>query len=154
MSFWLSQRRFEIEALVRAGTAEVRGAFADPTWWLRLHPLITGVVERPPGSGLYDITERVPFAGLSIPNQYRVRSSPHEHGVDSEAWSVPAIHITSRLTWTAEGEATRIREATWIDVPAPVARFVARTARRAHVEQLDRIRSALEATASARSKGT
>lgn len=150
MSFWLSSRGFELQIKVRARLDVVRAAFADPTRWLRHHPLITDVVEQPEGSGIYQVTERVPFAGLPIPNRYRVRSAPHEHGVESEAWSAPSIHITSSLTWAEDGEATRIREVTQIKVPFPVASFVARTAEKAHVEQLERIRTLLEEEADGR----
>ncbi|MFO0590416.1 MAG: SRPBCC family protein [Polyangiaceae bacterium] len=144
MAFWMSRRSFEIDLLVRAPLDVVRAQFVEPTRWLRSHPLITDVVPRPGEPGGYDIHEIVRFLGVNVNNKYRVRIAVHEDGVDSEAWSSPAISIQSRLAWRADGDGTRIHEETVIDVPLPVASFVQRTARRAHEDQLGRLRDEIE----------
>lgn len=149
MSLWKSQRSFEIDTLVQAPVERVRALFADPQRWIRLHPLIQEIIEEAGNPGFFQIREVVRFAGIPIDNRYRARIAPHDAGVDSEAWSSPAIHVDNRLRWFAEGSATRIREACSIEAPAPLADYVTRTARRAHEEQLDRVRDTLDTAARA-----
>jgi ligand-binding SRPBCC domain-containing protein len=144
MSLWKSRRSFEIDTLVRAPLERVRALFADPQRWVRLHPLIQDLVEEAENPGFFQIRELVRFAGIPIDNRYRARIARHDAGVDTEAWSAPAIHVDNRLRWFAEGSSTRLRETCSIEAPAPLAGYVTRTARRAHEQQLERVRATLD----------
>ncbi len=147
MSFWKSTRTFELDTLVHAPVEQVRQLFADPRLWIRLHPLITEIEEEAENPGFFRIRETVRVAGIPIDNRYRARITPHDAGVDSEAWSAPAIHLDNRLRWYAEGSSTRIRETCHVEAPSPLAAYVTRTAQRAHREQLERVGETLDGAA-------
>lgn len=143
-SFWKSEREFDIAVLIARPVEVVRGLLAEPLAWVGLQPLVTAVIKEPDRPGFFTISERLTFAGVPMNNRYRARISPHHDGVDSEAWSAPAIHLQNRLRWVAEGAATRLSENVRIEAPWPFMSYVVRTARSAHLAMLERIRDAAE----------
>lgn len=144
MPFWITERRFEIDTLVRAPVDHVRSLLDDPRKWVGFQPLILSIEEEPSRPGFYRIAERLRVAGIPMRNEYRARIAPHEGGVDSEAWSAPFIHVDNQLRWTAEGSSTRLSETSRLEGPAPLMGYVLRTARHAHMAMLERIRDEIE----------
>lgn len=145
MAFLKSERRFDIDTLIQADVDTIREALGDPKKWLGFQPLIVQFHEEAGRPGFYRVRDRLAFLGLSFEAEYRARIEPHSDGVDSEAWSVPFIHLTVRLRWTAEGASTRLTEQTTIEAPAPVMSYVERTARESHRAMYERLRAAIEA---------
>lgn len=144
MSFWIAERSFDIDTLIRAPLAEVRSFLDDPQKWVGFQPLILGITEEPSRPGFYRIKERLEVAGVPVKFGYRARIEPHDGGVDSEAWTAPFIHVANRLRWTAEGSSTRLSESSHLDGPRPLMSFVLRTAKTAHIAMLERIRREIE----------
>lgn len=152
-SLWKTEQRFANERLVRASIADARSLLADPQQWVRLQPLIIGLEQERKRPDFFRVTERLRLGGITLRHAYRARITPGADGVDSEAWSVPFIHVTNHLRCTEEGGLTRIRESVLVEAPRPLIAFVVRTAHRAHATMLDRIRDALERTARGASAG-
>lgn len=151
MSLWKAERTFDIDTLIRAPLEKVRSLLDDPQKWVRFQPLVIGIAGEPSRPGFYRLTERLEIAGLPVQFGYRARIEPHADGVDSEAWSVPFIHVDNRLRWTTEGSATRLSERSHLEGPAPLMSYVLRTAQRAHMAMLERIRDEIERSPAAAS---
>ena len=134
-----------IDRIARVPVDAVRRLFADTERWVRLQPLVIDMRAETDQPHCYRITDRLRFLGVPFRHHYRARIEPHAEGVDSEAWSRPAIHLRNRITWVAEGEHTRIEESVRVEAPRTLLRLTIKTARRAHGEMLDRICAELEA---------
>jgi hypothetical protein len=144
----LGESTFHSEAFARAAPEAVRAVLADPERWIRLQPLVIEVEPDPSAPGFFHITDRLRVAGFPVVTRYRARIGEVADGaLDSEAWSSPFIHVENRLRWAAEGEGTRVREASTITAPRPLLGFTVRTARPAHVRMVEAIAAAAEGLA-------
>jgi hypothetical protein len=130
--------------LVRAPEGEVRDFLSDPRAWILLQPLVRGLDPQPGEPGLYRVTERLKLLGIPVPHRYRAKVVPHDAGVDSEAWSVPFIHLRNLIRWAPVSDGTRVQETVRVTAPAPLVGYVCRTAERAHRTMLERIGAAVE----------
>jgi len=133
---------------VAAAIQEVHALLSDPGQLPTLHPLIntikiTGLREES-GEKVTDVLifERLPMAGLRMPNRYRAEfrvtpGNPTKLGV--EAYSFPRVRVSSEFLLKSTPHGTRVVMKASYGAPWPLQGYVVQTANRAHDELALRI---------------
>eukprot|EP00741_Cyanophora_paradoxa_P015203 tig00020850_g14674.t1 len=146
---WRSSRSFEKAAIVRGRPEDARALLCDPTKMAMYQPLVREIVSSGAPNEFY-ITENVPMGCFAYPNKFRARLVPllDGTGVDTEAWSMPDVHLVTRLRWRDEGGGRlRVSEQVTVDCTAVLMPFVGGTAEKAHAAMVRRMGEAVEAAA-------
>jgi hypothetical protein len=147
-----------LQKSIKARQDAISNKLADPSQIPSIHPLIyrTEITSRRKEGTIeaiaFDIWEKVPLFGLSIPSRYRgeVRrdlSSPAL--VLLEAWSQPGIHFLIHFRIEeSSADQCQVKEDVWIEAPWLLRSFLQKTVSAAHQTQLSNLDASFAAQTS------
>ena len=136
-----------LQKTINARLEDISNKLGDPAQLPTIHPLIyrTQVTARSKEGDRevfsFDVWEKVPLLGLSIPSQYKgqLRRDLSAPGVVvMEGWSQPGIHLFIRFTMEelSPGQC-KVTDSVWVKAPWLLRSFLLKTVTAAHQAQLD-----------------
>ena len=136
-----------LQKTINARLEDISSKLGDPAQLPTIHPLIyrTQVTARSKEGDRevfsFDVWEKVPLLGLSIPSQYKgqLRRDLSAPGVVvMEGWSQPGIHLFIRFTMEelSPGQC-KVTDSVWVKAPWLLRSFLLKIVTAAHQAQLD-----------------
>jgi hypothetical protein len=144
-----------LQKIIDARLEDISNKLGDPVQLPTIHPLIYQIqvtARNKEGDRevfSFDVRERVPLLGLSIPNQYKgqLRRDLSAPGVVvMEGWSQPGIHLFIRFTIEELSPTQcKVTDSVWIKAPWLLRSFMVKTVTAAHQAQLEKLAASFAA---------
>ena len=146
-----------LQKIINARLEDLSHVLADPSRLPTIHPLIyrTQLTARSKEGDRevfsFDVWEKVPLLGLSIPSRYKGQSRRDLTApgvVILEGWSQPGIHLFIRFTIEeiSPGQC-QVTDSVWVKAPWLLRAFLLKTVTAAHQAQLEALAASFAAKA-------